>query len=125
MRRTWVVNRRALLLSRGRLRRCGWRRRRLVMDAPQWQVLALATGLDDLLPRRCAKLLGLDCQLLFQRAIAEYFHPVKQLAGQSRFDQRLGRDRRPVVELIQLLDVDNGVDRPEVRVVEPALRNAA
>src|SRR5579862_9408028 len=124
MQKTYDVRKRPLLLSCGCLR-LGDRRRRLVMDAEQRQIFALTARLRNLFACRGAEALGLHRKLLLEVAVAEHFHPFKKSVCQSRLDQRLRSNGRAVVECVELLDIDDGVNGAEIRIVESALGNAA
>src|SRR6266478_2705785 len=122
MRRTYVINKRPLLVSRGCLR-CGWRRRFLMMDTKQRQIFTLAARLCDFFACRCAEALGLHRELLLEFAIPEHLHAFKKFARQTSLHQRLGSDRGAIIERIKLLDVNDRVNGPRVGVVKAALRD--
>src|SRR5882762_7051227 len=98
MRRTYVINKRPLLVSRGCLR-CGrWRSCFLMMNTAQWQFFALAARLCNFFACRCAEALGFHRELLLKFAVAEHLHTFKKFARQTGLRESLGSDRGAIVE---------------------------
>src|SRR5437016_5803378 len=120
MQRTYVINKRPLLVSRGRLR-CGWRRRFLMMDTKQRQIFTLAARLCNFFACRCAETLGFHRELLFELAIPQHLHTFKKFARQTGLYMRLWSDRGAIIERIEFLYVNDCVHSPKIRVVKTAL----
>jgi len=114
-----VINDRPLLVSRGWLRCSRWRGRFLMMNTSQRQIFTLAAGLRNFFTRRCAEALSFHRKLLRELAIAEHLHAFKKFVRQTGLCECLGRDRRTVIESIELLDINDRVNGPKFALLKP------
>src|SRR6266404_317931 len=114
MRRTYVINKRPLLVSRGCFR-CGrCCRRFLMMNTAERQFFTLTACLYDFIACCGAEALGFHRELFLEFAIAEHLHTFEEFTRQTGLRERLGSHHGAVIERIELLDVNDRVNGAEI-----------